>query len=99
MHLPLAHEPLQPLGEPARLELLGRHVDRDIAGRDARAAPAREVRARLGQDPIADRQYESALLGYRNEFRRADFGAGGPRPAHETLDARETSSADDRLIV
>ena len=62
--------------------------------------PARRLRARLDEDPAADRDDQPAVLGQRDEVVGLQHAATGVPPTDERLDVQDGAAwkAEDRLV-
>ena len=90
------------LDEARLLDLACRHVDPEehVGRRQPLAEPSRCVRARLAQDPVADRQDRARLFGDLDEAARGDQTALRMLPPNERLDSGQLAGrqVDDRLV-
>src|SRR5580700_4130405 len=87
-------------------EILGTQLDRGSIDRNAQrrkacVLPAARLPAAFAQNPAADRHYEAALLGDRNEMTGRDQAALRMTPADEGLRAHDRTrlEIDLRLVV
>src|SRR5205807_5108254 len=93
----LSEDRLEDAWKIVLLELRRRHVDRELEMR----RPLCCVGAGFAQDPLAERNDQSAFLRQRDELVGGYEAALGMAPANQRLDAAslELACIDDRLVV